>query len=181
MKTATSTGIGSMPIKNNQNQFNSINSLLKILNVFKTLPFWSKFQNCKKLVNTELQKVDEWMRFNKLSLNYSTSYMLIGPKGNRLYDFTVKINENTISQTNSTKYLGVYIDDKRTWSDHITNLEKSISRSVGIFYRIRHYLNERALKSLYFSIVYSHFQYAKELGVASVRQVFDGWTYCTTK
>jgi len=86
--------------------------------------------------------------------------MLIGPRGKRLHDFTVKINDNTISQTNSTKYLGVYIDDKLTWSDHITNLEKTISRSVGIFYRIRHYLNERAPKSLYFGIVYSHLQYA---------------------
>ena len=77
------------------------------------------------------------MRFNKLSLNYSkTSYMLIGPRGKRLHDFTVKINDNTISQTSSTKYLGVYIDDKLTWSNHITNLEKTISRSVGIFYRI---------------------------------------------
>ena len=66
----------------------------------------------------------------------------------------------------------MYIDDKLTWSDHITNLEKTISRSVGIFYRIRHYLNERALKSLYFSIVDSHLQL--ELGVASVRQAFDG-------
>ena len=65
----------------------------------------------------------------------------------------------TISQTNSTKHLGVYIDDKLTWSDHITNLEKTTSSSVGIFYRIRRYLNERALKSLYFNIVYSHLQY----------------------
>jgi len=66
----------------------------------------------QKLVNTELQKVDEWMRLNKLSVNYSkTCYMLAGPRGKRLHDFTVKINDNTISQTNSTKYLGVYIDD----------------------------------------------------------------------
>jgi len=119
--------------------------------------------NCTELqtfVNTELQKVDEWMRFNKLPLNDSkTSYMLIGPRGKRLHDFTVKINDNTISQTNSTKHLGVYIDDKLTWSDHITNLEKTTSSSVGIFYRIRRYLNERALKSLYFNIVYSHLQY----------------------
>ena len=49
--------------------------------------------------------------------------MLIGPRRKRLHDFTVKINEKTISQTNSTKYLGVYIDDKLTWSDHITNLK----------------------------------------------------------
>jgi len=82
--------------------------------------------NCielQKLVNTKLQKVDEWMRFNKLSLNYSkTSYMLIGPRGKRLHDFTVKINDNAISRANSSKFLEVYIDDKLTWSDHISNL-----------------------------------------------------------
>jgi len=53
--------------------------------------------NCielQKLVNTELQKEDEWMRLNKLPLNYSkTSYMLIGPRGKRLHDFTVKMND----------------------------------------------------------------------------------------
>ena len=91
---------------------------------------------------------------------FKNSYILIGPRGKRLHDFTVKINENTISQTNSTKYLGVYIDNKLTWSDHITNLEKTILCSVGIFCRSRHYLNETALKSRYFSIVYSHLQYA---------------------
>jgi len=37
---------------------------------------------------------------------------------------------------------------------------RKLSRNVGIFDRIRHYLNERALKSLHFSIVYSHLQYA---------------------
>jgi len=103
-------------------------------------------ENCielQKLVIIELQKVDEWMRFNKLSLNHSkTSYILIGPRDKRLHDFTVKINDNTISQTNSTKCLGVYIDDNLTWSDHITNLKKTILRSVGILYRIRHYLNQ---------------------------------------
>ena len=44
----------------------------------------------------------------------------------------------------------VYIDDKLTWPDHITNLEKTISRSVGIFYRIRHYLNDTYFMSLFF-------------------------------
>jgi len=58
----------------------------------------------------------------------------------------------------------VYTDDKLTRSEHITNLERTISRSVGISYRIRHYVNERALKSLYFNIVYSYLQYAVGAG-----------------
>ena len=50
-------------------------------------------------------------------------------------------------------YLGVFIDDKLTWSNHIAYLENKLSRSVGLFYRIRQYLSDSALKSLYFSFV----------------------------
>jgi len=67
--------------------------------------------NCielQEVVNTELQKVDEWMRFNKLSLNYSkTSYMLTDPSGKRHHDLIEKINDNVISHRSSTKYLSV--------------------------------------------------------------------------
>jgi len=91
----------------------------------------------QKFFDAELQKVDEWMRFNKLSLNYSKPfYMLIGPRGKRLHYFTVQIKDNTRSQTNSTKYLKPGVQ-----SDHIINLEKA-SRSAGIFHIIRHYLNQ---------------------------------------
>jgi len=54
----------------------------------------------------------------------------------------------------------VFIDDKLTWSNHIAYLENELSRSVGIFYRIRQYLSDSALKSVYFSFVYSHLQFA---------------------
>ena len=67
--------------------------------------------NCielQEVVNTELQKVDEWMRFNKLSLNYSkTSYMLTDPSGKLHHDLIEKINDNVISHRSSTKYLSV--------------------------------------------------------------------------
>ena len=96
-----------------------------------------------------------------LSLNYSkTSYMIVSRKNNQLIYFNVKINDKTITQTTCVKYLGVFIDDKLTWSNHIAYLENKLSRSVGLFYRIRQYLSYSALKSLYFSFVYSHLQFA---------------------
>ena len=37
----------------------------------------------QSIVNTELEKVNEWLHFNKLSLNYSkTSYMIVSRKNN---------------------------------------------------------------------------------------------------
>jgi len=115
----------------------------------------------QSIVNTELEKVNKWLRFNKLSLNYSkTSYMIASRKNNQLTDFNAKINDKTITRTTCVKYLGVFIDDKLTWSNHIAYLENELSRSVGLFYRKRQYLSDSALKSLYFSFVYSHLQFA---------------------
>jgi len=52
----------------------------------------------QSIVNTELEKVNEWLHFNKLSLNYSkTSYMIASSKNNQLTDFNVKINDKPIT------------------------------------------------------------------------------------
>ena len=73
------------------------------------------------------------LHFNKLSLNYSkTSYMNVSRKNNQLPDFHVKINDKTITRTTCVKYLGVFIDDKLTRSNHIAYLENKLSRSVGL-------------------------------------------------
>ena len=112
-------------------------------------------------VNSELQKVDEWMRYNKLSINYSkTTYMLINSNLSQSRNFKVKIIDSEIKHTTCTKYLGVYIDQYLSWTDHIHNLEIKLPRSVAIFYRIRYYLSNNALRSVYYSLTYSHLQYA---------------------
>jgi len=50
----------------------------------------------QSIVNTELEKVNERLHFNKLSLNYSkTSYMIVSRKNNQLIDFNLKINDKT--------------------------------------------------------------------------------------
>ena len=101
------------------------------------------------------------MRYNKLSLNYSkTTYMLLNSNLSQSCNFNVKINDNKIKHTTCTKYLGVYIDQHLSWTDHIHYLEMKLSRSVAMFYRIRYYLSNNALRSVYYSLTYSHLQYA---------------------
>ena len=92
-------------------------------------------------VNSELQKVDEWMRY-KLSIYYSkTTYMLINSNSSQSCNFEVKINDSEIKHTTCTKYLGVYIDQYLFWTEHIHNHEIKLSRSIAMFYRIRYYLS----------------------------------------
>jgi len=112
-------------------------------------------------VNSQLQKVDEWMRYYKLSINYSkTTYMLINSNSSQPCNFKVKINDSEIKHTTCTKYLGVYIDQDLAWTEHIHNLEIKLSRSVAMFYRTRYYLSNNALRSFYYSLTYRHLQYA---------------------
>jgi len=48
----------------------------------------------QNIVNLELGKVDEWLCFKKLYLNYSKiSYIIVNRKSNQLIDFNVKIND----------------------------------------------------------------------------------------
>ena len=58
-------------------------------------------------VNKELTKIDEWMRLNKLSLNYSkTKYMLITNKTNSedLINCNITIGKHKIEQVTQIKY-----------------------------------------------------------------------------
>ena len=86
--------------------------------------------------------------------------MLFNSNLSQSCNFNLQINDNKIKHTTCTKYLGVYIDQHLSWTDHMHNLEIKLSRSVAMLYRIRYYLSNNALRSSYYSLTYSHLQYA---------------------
>ena len=73
--------------------------------------------------------------------------------------FGITINSKTIHQENNVCYLGVILDDKLNWHKHIDYLVKKLSIAAGMFYKLRSYLSQKLLITIYYSIVYSHFQY----------------------
>jgi len=113
-------------------------------------------------INQELESVDNWLKYKKLSLNYSkTKYMLFTKQNECINtNFNVQINNHLLSRTACVKYLGVIIDDKLIWKPHITLVKKQVSKASGIICKLRHYLPFRSLKTVYYSIVYSHLRYA---------------------
>jgi len=49
--------------------------------------------------------------------------MLIKSDSKPIRSFSVQIGNNQITHTNCTKYLGVILDDKLSWSQCMINLE----------------------------------------------------------
>ena len=112
-------------------------------------------------VNNELNIIDLWLRKNKLSLNYSkTSFIIFNKQPNKTcdYEFKLKIN-NLIKRVNSIKYLGVLIDSKLSWSEHVDYLNLQLARYSGPFTRLRRYVPNEILCLLYYSIIYSRIKY----------------------
>ena len=59
----------------------------------------------------------------------------------------------------STKFLGVFIDEHLNFKCHIDQLMLRLSKYVGLFYKIRHYLPQATLLVLYRTLVEPHLDY----------------------
>ena len=116
----------------------------------------------QKNLYDELIKVDTWLKCNKLSLNINkTNFIIFRSNRNRsnLELTDIKINENHIEKVKSTKFLGVYMDEFVNFKSHIDVLTKKLSKYVGLFFKLRHFLPGKALVTLYRSLFEPHLNY----------------------
>lgn len=116
-------------------------------------------KNLNNNMNEELHKIDNWMKINKLSLNYNkTKCMLITTQKSQLL-LDISIGNHSIEQVSSLKYLGVIFDDKLCWKQHIQHICSKLSSGSWALLRLRNYVSLSTLKMVYYSLVYSHLQY----------------------
>ena len=115
----------------------------------------------QKVVDRELRKVKKWFEANRLALNISkTSYVIFHSSTTVINKFVrIKLGSRTINQVTYVKYLGVLVDSSLTWKPHIIELSKKLARTVGIFFKIRHYVTSETLKLLYYSLFFSFISY----------------------
>ena len=59
-----------------------------------------------------------------------------------------------IRKAKSMKYLGVIIDSKLNWIDHITYIKNKVAKGIGIIWKAQKLLNKKALLNLYHTVVY---------------------------
>ena len=71
-------------------------------------------------------------------------------------EISIKLNGCKLVPTNHVKYLGLYLDKTLSWNFHVKQLNKKLSISNGILCKLRHFVPEKTLISVYYSISYSH-------------------------
>ena len=118
-----------------------------------------------EILNTELEKISIWLEANKLTININkTHYMMFHrTRIKHITNFKIYISNNAIDRSINTKFLGVIIDNKLNWAAHILYIKNKISKSIGIIYKIRHFLDKRSLRNMYFTFIYPYLIYCLEI------------------
>ena len=86
-------------------------------------------------VNNDLTRVRDCLLANKLSLNVTkTEYMFLTTTfklSNLGRDFPIKIGNNQVKRIQTTKYLGIHLDENLKWNEHIDKLCSKVNRSIS--------------------------------------------------
>ena len=116
-------------------------------------------------VNAELQLLSTWLKSNKLSLNTTKTYYAVFHRAKmKLPMNSIKLfmDKTNLREVECIKYLGVILDNKLSWIQHISYVKNKISKGIGIMYKARNYINKKALIGLYHSYIYPYFIYCIE-------------------
>ena len=74
-------------------------------------------------------------------------------------EVNICINDKCLSRVSQVKFLETIIDDKLTWKPHIDYISKKLSKAIAIMFRLKAYVTQETLCSLYYSLVYLYLTY----------------------
>ena len=115
-------------------------------------------------LNSELAKLTDWLKANKLSINVSKTHYMVFHRSRRKLDKEDILLDNTIiKQVTFTKFLRIIIDDKLKWIHHISYIKNKISKGMGIILKNRKVLKRKVLLQLYHSFVIPYLIYCVEI------------------
>ncbi len=129
---------------------------------------YSMGENLQQLyaqVNTDLHALNDWFRANQLSVNPTkTKYILFTKHGNTTADgLFLHIENDHLERVQTTKFLGVFMDEHFTWEYHIDHCKKKISKGIYAINMSKHVLDKTNLKILYYSLVHPYLLYGIRL------------------
>ena len=115
--------------------------------------------------NTIVNKASDWLNQNLLTINVDKSSFITFSMGRDMIPDDVNIaiyDGNTycpLQRTNSSKYLGIIIDQHLQWNEHIISLLKKTKYILLLFHKLKYYSNYKKIKTIYYAVFNSHTSY----------------------
>ena len=130
-------------------------------------------QELETQCNIELSKLVDWFSCNKLLLNLKKSQLIVfspnlsnSPRLDIHFQSNhecIKIKQIPNEENVSARSLGIYLDERLTLKQYVTEITKKVNQSLFFISRVKYFLNMDAKKLLYFSLVHSKLTYCLPL------------------
>ena len=108
-------------------------------------------------MNFDLGILDDWFKANKLSLNVNKTKFMVFPSLPN--DLQICVGNNPVDRVDTFKFLGLKIDSKLNWHDHIKFVKSKLASAHYAINSVEHFLPRLHFRMLNNSIVKSHIEY----------------------
>ena len=122
-------------------------------------------QNLLTILETETNVILKWFKVNEMKPNGDKSHLIVANDDKSL----VKLDKDVIIGEKSVELLGVTIDNKLNFNEHVTKLIKKGNQKLYALARISKYLNNSKLKIIMKTFVQSQFNYCPLLWMSHNR------------
>jgi hypothetical protein len=128
------------------------------------------------MANIELTKIAAWAGDNKIHFNEQNSKTILISRRKRKErkDVTIYLNSRPLTQVQSLKYLGIILDKKLTFKDHITYIADKCSRlifSLSKYAKLNWGLEHGALKTIYKGAILPLLQYGAPIWIQALAKL----------
>ena len=94
---------------------------------------------------------------NRISLNIDkTNFMIFRPRGKNEVCRAIHICGAKIQEVDSAKCLGIMIDNKLNWMEHIKSTSRKIVKGIGIIIKAHKSFESETLFNLYNALIFPH-------------------------
>ena len=132
-------------------------------------------------VNGDLANLINWFKANKLSLNIAKTNYILFPSSKFVNvggNMKLYAGADEIIRNECCKFLGIIIDDKLGWLDHINSVNIKLSRSLYILNSVKNMLPNDILRQLYYTMVQPYLTYKARNSTCPLAR--DKWIFRRT-
>ena len=118
--------------------------------------------NVMSLANSmseDLIHVSAWLIANCLTLNINKTYYIVFSHRQIPNDLRVTIGPHLLDRKTHGKFLGVFLDEKLTFKEHIDSVTSKTSKICGLLFRLRQSFPLDVLRNLYQTLIYPYLNY----------------------
>ena len=126
-------------------------------------------------IKEKIENLYKWCICNKLTNNSEKTHFILFHIVNKpiLNNLTeIVTTQATIKRVTEIKYLGLVLDEKLNYNEHVQSISNSLIKYFGIFNHIKYKVNDKTGRQLYFAFVFSRLKYGIEIyGNCSERNI----------